>query len=184
MQNSDGQDADDQDSDGTDLFTGSLTIRVATVSPPNVIAATVTPLNLATSAPELTAIVGWEGILTLSSTVRLEADSHLWSRLVHLLWAVLGPDTAPEPAEFAAGAWSSVVLSTQELDGPLHHSVLVVVERDDWSARLIRSNRNLLGLELPIPVELRSLDAGSVLVEMTSRLLVGQSWLWPSMSHG
>jgi hypothetical protein len=168
--------------DCLDLFTGTLTIRVATVSPPNVIAATVTPLNLATSDPELTAIVGWEGIQTLSSTVRLEADSHPWSRLVHLLWAVLGPDTTPEPAELVAGAWSGVVLSTQELDGPLHHSVLVVVERADWSARLIRSDRNRLGLELPIPVELRSLDAGSVLVEMTSRLLVGQSWLWPSTS--
>ena len=179
MPDAEGQD----DADGADLFTGSLTIRVATVSPPNIIAATVTPLNLATSDPELTAIVGWEGIPTLNSTVRLEADSHPWSRLVHLLWAVLGPDTTPEPAEFGAGAWSSVVLSTQELDGPLHHSVLVVIERADWSATLIRSDRSQRGRELPIPVELRSLDAGSELVEMTSRLLVGQSWLWPSKSH-
>jgi hypothetical protein len=172
---------DQEDVEATDLFTGTLTVRVATVSPPNVIAATVTPLNLGTSDPELTAIVGWEGILTLSSSVRLEADAQPWSRLLHLLWAVLGPDTAPEPQEFRAGQWSSVVLSTQEFDGPLHHSVLVVVERDGWSATLLRSDRSRPGLELPIPIALRSLDAGSVLVEMTSRLIVGQSWLYSWM---
>ena len=165
----------------TDLFTGTLTIRVAIDSPPTVIAATVTPLNLGTCDPELTALVGWEGIRTLSTNIRLEADVDPWSRLLHLLWGVLGPDTAPEPAEFGAGVWSSVVLSTQEFDGPLHHSVLVVVEREDWSATLIRSDRSKQGATLPIPFALRSLDAGSVLVEMTSRLLVGQSWLFTSM---
>ena len=182
MPHSDGQDAESQDADDTDLFTGDLTVRVAAVSPPRVIAAMVTPLNLGTREPELTAIVGWEGIATLRSTVQLEAEVHPWSRLVHLLWAVLGPDTAPEPAQLAGGAWSSVVLSTQDFDGAPHHSVLVVVELAKCSARLIRSDQGRPGRELPIPVEIGSLDVGSVLAEMTSRLLVGRSWLWTSGS--
>src|SRR5438093_3327219 len=96
----------------SDLFTGALVVRVATLAPPKVVAATVTPLNLGTNEPELTAIVAWEGIETVTSSVRLEADPQPWSRLLHLLWAVLGPDTTPESDELRAGNWSSVVLST------------------------------------------------------------------------
>ena len=163
--------------DDADRYMGPLVVRVATLSQPGVIAATVTPLNLGTNDPEVTAIVGWEGINTLNSHVGAEADVEPWSRCLNLLWAVLGPHTAPEPDKFHSESWSSVVLSMQELDGALHHCVLVVLERDDWSAKLIRSDARRQGAELEIPVELRTLDAGSVLVEMTSRLIVGRPWL-------
>jgi|GEM_PF-6247122 len=164
-----------QDEPETDHFTSSVIVRVAIASPPKVVTTTITPLNLGTTAPELTAIVGWEGIETLSSSVRVEAGAEPWSRLLTLLWAVLGPDTTPEPDVFRAGNWSGMVLTAQELDGPLHHSVLVVVDRDHGNARLIRSDPTREELEISIPTEVRELDAGLALVEMTSRLLAGRS---------
>ena len=101
-----------------DLFTGAFVVRIAALEPQRVITAVITPLNLGTAEPELTAIVGWEGIETVSSSVGLEVDAgperaDAWSRFLQLLWVVFGPTTLPEPEAFGPGRWSSIVLSTQ-----------------------------------------------------------------------
>lgn len=165
-----------------DLFTGTFTVRIAALSPQRVIAATVTPLNLGTNDPELTALVGWEGIEIVSSSVRIVLEpgpeqSDPWLRFLQLLWVVLGPKTLPEPDALGPGRWSSIVLSTQELDGALQHSVLVVVDRVREAAWLIRSDPARPGAELTMPVALLEMDAGTVLAEMASKLIVGRPWL-------
>ena len=68
-----------------DAFTGAFIVRIAAVAPPRVISAVIVPLNLGTDEPEMTAMVGWEGIETVSTSVTLEVDSSLgrsdaWSR--------------------------------------------------------------------------------------------------------
>jgi hypothetical protein len=165
-----------------DLFAGAFVVRIAALAPQRIIAATVTPLNVGTEEAELTAIVGWEGIETLSTSVGLEVEpgpeqSVAWLRFMQLLWAVFGPKTLPEPEAFGPGRWSSIVLSTQELDGELQHSVVVVVDRADGTARLVRSDPARGGAELRIPADLLAMDAGSVLVEMVSRLILKRPWL-------
>lgn len=69
------------------------------------------------------------------------------------------------------------MLSTQELDGALQHSVLVVVDRVREAAWLIRSDPARRGAELTMPVALLEMDAGTVLAEMASKLIVGRQWL-------
>jgi hypothetical protein len=175
-------DAQRDTSEVADLFAGAFIVRIAALEPKRLIAATVTPLNLGTDEAELTAIVGWEGIETVSTSVGLELElgpeqSVAWLRFIQLLWAVFGPTTLPEPEAFGPGRWTSIVLSTQELDGELQHSVVVVVDRSDGTARLVRSDPARVGAELRIPADLLTMDAGSVLVEMASRLILGRPWM-------
>jgi len=175
-------DAQQDTSEDADLFTGAFIVRIAALEPKRIITATVTPLNLGTDEAELTAIVGWEGIETVSTSVGLELEpgpeqSVAWLRFIQLLWAVFGPTTLPEPEAFGPGRWTSIVLSTQELDGELQHSVVVVVDRSGGTARLVRSDPARVGAELQMPTDLLTMDAGSVLVEMASRLILGRPWL-------
>ena len=165
-----------------DLFTGAFIVRIAALEPQRVITAVITPLNLGTGESKLTAIVSWEGIETVSSSVGLEVDAgperpDAWSRFLLLLWAVFGPTTLPEPEAFGPGRWSSIVLSTQELDGESHHSVVVVIDRAHQAARLLRSDPTRPGAEVRMDAHLPMTDAGSALVEMTSRLILGRPWL-------
>jgi len=181
MPQAEAKDGVEDDAEDADLFTGAFIVRIAALAPQRVIAATVTPLNLGTNEPELTAIVGWEGIETVSTSVSLQAEpgcgaANAWLRFMQLLWAVFGPKTLPEPEALGPGRWSSIVLSTQELDGELHHSVLVAVDRSHGTARLARSDPARQGAEVQLPVDLLTMDAGTVLVEMTSRLLLGRPW--------
>lgn len=165
-----------------DLFTGAFTVRIAALSPQRVIAATVTPLNLGTDEPELTAVVSWEGLETVSSSVRIEvepgpAQFDPWLRFLLLLWAVLGPKTLPEAEAFGPGRWTSVVLSTQELDGALHHSVVVVVDRVREAAWLVRSDPTRHGAEVEVSASMLKMDAGTLLTEMVSKLILERAWL-------
>ena len=165
-----------------DLFSGVFTVRIATLSPPQVITATITPLSLGQCEPCLTALVGWEGINTVSSSVGFDVEVHPgeptnpWWLFLRLLSIVLGPETTPEPDIFGSGRWSSIVLATHELDGAQQHSVLVVVERVTATATLIRSDATRAGAEQAIPAALLSLEAGTVLVDMASRLILGRPW--------
>jgi hypothetical protein len=182
MPHAEAPDAQQDAPEAADLFAGAFVVRIAALEPMRLIAATVTPLNLGTDEAELTAIVGWEGIETVSTSVGLEVEpgpepSVVWLRFMHLLWAVFGPKTLPEPEAFGPGRWTSIVLSTQELDGELQHSVVVVVDRSGGTARLVRSDPARVGAELQMPANLLTMDAGSVLVEMTSRLILGRPWL-------
>lgn len=171
------------DGEGADLFTGAYTVRVAASVPQRVVAATVTPLDLGTDEPGVSAIVSWEGIDAVTSSVSLEVEATAvfppapWARFLALLWVVVGPETMPEPSAVGPGRWSSAVLATQELDRALEHSVVVVVDRARVTARLVRSDPTRPGAELAIPVALLEMDAGTVLVEMTSRLVLGRPWL-------
>jgi hypothetical protein len=182
MPQAEAKDGVEDDAEDADLFTGAFIVRIAAFAPQRVIAATVTPLNLGTDEPEMTGIVGWEGIETVSTSLSLQAEpgcgaANAWLRFMQLLWAVFGPKTLPEPEALGPGQWSSIVLSTQELDGELQHSVVVVVERAGGTARLVRSDPARVGAELQVPADLLTMDAGSVLVEMASRLILGRPWL-------
>lgn len=182
MSHAESTDAQQDTSEDADLFTGAFIVRIAALEPKRIITATVTPLNLGTEEAELTAIVGWEGIETVSTSIGLEVEpgseqSIAWLRFMQLLWAVFGPKSVPEPEAFGPGRWTSIVLSTQELDGELQHSVAVVVDRSGRTARLVRSDPARLGAQLQMPADLLTMDAGSVLVEMASRLILGRPWL-------
>lgn len=175
-------DGDEDASEDTDLFTGAFTVRIAVLSPRRVVAATVTPLNLGTGEPELTAVVSWEGVDVVSSSVQARVQpgpnqADPWLRFLQLLWVVLGPKTVPARDALGPGHWSSAVLSTQELDGALQHAVVLEVDRTRGTARLIRSDQSRQDAELAVPTALLDSDAGSVLAEMTSRLIRGQAWL-------
>lgn len=167
--------------EGQDVFSGAYVVRIAALSPQRIITATVTPLNLGTTEADLEAVVSWEGIDTVSTSVHTEFEPGAayfdpWVRFLRLLWAVLGPKTVPEPKDFGAGKWSSIVLSSQELDGALQHAIVVVVDRERGTASLVRSDPTRQGAEVVVPKELLQRDAGTVLTEMTSRLIRGRPW--------
>ena len=167
--------------EGEDLFSGAYVIRIAALSPRRIITATVTPLNLGTDESDLEAVVAWEGIDTVSTSVRTQVELGAayfdpWLRFLRLLWVVLGPKTVPEAKEFGAGKWTSIVLSTQELDGALQHTVVVVVDRERGTASLVRSDPSRQGAEVAVPDEVLKRDAGTVLTEMSSRLMRGRPW--------
>jgi hypothetical protein len=167
--------------EGEDLFSGAYVVRIAALSPLRIITATVTPLNLGTTEADLEAVVSWEGIDTVSTSVRTELEPGAayfdpWVRFLRLLWVVLGPKTVPEEKEFGADKWSCIVLSSQELDGALQHAIVVVVDLERGTASLVRSDPGRQGAEVAIPRELLHRDAGTVLTEMTSRLIRGRPW--------
>lgn len=167
--------------EGEDLFSGAYVVRIAALSPQRIITATVTPLNLGTNESCLEAVVSWEGIDTVSTSVLSEFEAGAayfdpWLRFLRLLWVVLGPKAVPEAKDFGAGKWSSIVLSTHELDGALQHAIVVVVDRDRGTASLVRSDPTRQGAEVAVPVELLKRDAGTVLTEMSSRLIRGRPW--------
>lgn len=167
--------------EGEDLFSGAYVVRIAALSPQRIITATVTPLNLGTNEANLEAVVSWEGIDTVSTSVCTEFEPGAayfdpWVRFLRLLWVVLGPKFVPEAKDFGAGKWSSIVLSSQELDGALQHAVVVVVDRERETASLVRSDPARQGAEVAVPKEILQRDAGTVLTEMTSRLIRGRPW--------
>lgn len=182
MPHAEANDGLDDALENADLFTAAFVVRIAALAPPRIIAATITPLNLGTNDSDLMAMVGWEGIETVSTAVETKVEpgpelSAPWLRFLQLLWAVFSPKTLPEPEAFGSGRWSSIVLSTQELDGELQHSVLVVVDRARQTAQLVRSDPTRQGAQLRVPADLLTMDAGTVLTEMSSRLILGRAWL-------
>ena len=119
---------------------------------------------------------------TVTTSVRTEIEPgparvDPWLRFLHLLWVVLGPKTVPEAKDFGPDKWSSIVLSTQELDGELQHSVLVAVDRNGENARLVRSDPARQGAEVRMSSDLLTMDAGAALTEMASRLILRRPWL-------
>jgi hypothetical protein len=157
---------------------GTFTVRIAAMFPPRVVTATVTPIRFGIEDSVLSAVVGWDGIATLSSSIhsdvepRTGQDANQWPRFLQLIQLVLAPKLMPEPESISSGRWSSIVLSAQELDGSLHHSVLVVVEKASANAMLIRSNPTRTCAEIRVPSPVLVLDAGGALTQVASQLLL------------
>jgi hypothetical protein len=55
--------------------------------------------------------------------------------------------------------------------------VSLCLTSNDWTARLDVSSQPQSATQQVIPPNLRSLDAGSVAVEMLSQMFLGHSWL-------
>lgn len=156
-------------------------VFVATVvscKPRRVVKATVHPFNLYSEEDaEITASVSWEGLDVVASIVQGNADSQPWFRCMQVVWAVMSPETAPVKDEFSPARWSKATLWLPDVAGDREGKVIVELRREGWKADVDWPSGPRRGTSVPIPVDLRHLDVGSLLVELTSRLVFGKSWL-------
>ncbi len=154
-------------------FDDTLVIKVDTPSPTASIEATAYPHDLLAATPFISAIVSWEGVNAMMSIVKTEADCEPWTRCVQLLWAVLGPASAPEDLQVNASTWSKLTVTMPDVETQQVGRVVVSLDRETWIARLSRPNIGANDTEIDVPVELRTLDAGSLLVHVTCLLILG-----------
>lgn len=156
------------------------TVIVATVvstGPAKVVTATVHPFNLYSGDAEVTASVSWEGTSVVASLVQGEANAQPWFRCIQAVWAAMSPDTAPVQDEFSPQRWTRATLWLPDVDGEREAKIIVELRRKMWKAEVDWPGNKRQGVSSSIPVELRHLDAGSLLVELTARLAFGRRWL-------
>ena len=151
-----------------------LLIQVETKDPFGRVRATVYPHNLRSNEMEARATVVWDGIEAMASLVLVDADTEPWARRLCVAWAVVCPDTAPVTGQFDASNWLSLWLSLPYVEGKNEARALVSVERRAWTASLEYAGEYVVRAKIVVPEGLRKLDAGTVLVEMGSRLLLGR----------
>ncbi|MES2226813.1 MAG: hypothetical protein V4540_03470 [Pseudomonadota bacterium] len=128
--------------------------------------------DLRTDVPRARARVEWFGVDVISSAVFTDVDPEPWKRRLEIVWAVVGPDIAPVDGKFDSQRWTRMKLSMPDSDVSSGDRIVVAIDRATWTATWGRSTTHDHDLGCSIPNELRELDAGSLLVEMSARLML------------
>lgn len=120
-------------------------------------------------------IVEWQDPMCMSSIVSTEGDPSAWLQRLFLVFAAAGPTSIRYVPELASEHWASFSTSFPDPDGDARDQIRIFLSRARWQAIFSSTNPKRLTVHLSIPTELRELDAGSLLLEMTSRLALYQS---------
>jgi hypothetical protein len=94
-----------------------------------------------------------------------------------LAWAAVGPACANRFQFLQAGEWSTAKLTLQDWLGTPEETIQLRISQPDWSASLEVTCQPELQSTQQIPLELRLFDVGTILLEMTSRMFLGHTWL-------
>lgn len=129
------------------------------------------------TARHVSGVAEWHGNAPPSSVVSGQGDESPWGQRFLLVWAAAGPQSVAAVPLLAAAQWRRARLTLPDIDGQPGDTVQVSLNRRTWTATLSATRELNLPAALPIPVELRQLDLGSVLADMASRLLLLRSWL-------
>lgn len=122
-------------------------------------------------------IVEWEGTKVLSSFVDATGDETRWGQILLLVWSATGPTSVRAVPVLGPNQWSTARLTLPNITEPGEVPVSVYLASREWTARAEESSHLQSVTEQTIPLKLRSLDVGSLAVDMLSRMLLGHSWL-------
>lgn len=129
------------------------------------------------SARDVRGTVYWDETDPGFSIVGAESDGETpWGRRLLLVWCATGPQNTAQFPFLAADQWRAAVLSLPDFMGEKKDTVRVTVDARSWLATLEVTAQPNMNVEQEIPLELRRLDVGTVLAEVTSRLLLGHTW--------
>jgi len=160
---------------GVDSLEPKFDLRV-TGRDDSVISASIWPTNL--SANHVSGMVDWEeGTDLLSSVIHADGDETPWGQRLLLVWAAAGPHSVSAVPLLGATKWLVAKLTLPDSWGSAGDTVCVSINSGNWRATLSVTCQPELDTEQEIPLALRHLEVGSVIVEMMSRLLLGHSWL-------
>jgi len=127
--------------------------------------------DMRADVPRAGARVEWFGVDAILSAVFTDVDPEPWKRRLEIVWAVVGPDVAPVDGKFDSQRWTRMKLSMPGSDVS-GDRIVVAIDRATWTATWGRSTTHDHDVGCCIPHELRALDAGSLLVEMSARLML------------
>lgn len=168
---------DDQARHSIKIDPDAILIQVETGVALEAVRATVYPHGLRSTSSQIGGTVSWKGVDAIASVLKTDVDPEPWARRLQLVWATVGPGTAPVDGRFDADVWLRVRLSMPHADVLSRGRAVVTLERESWTAMSGWSTEDEHDICWPIPTELRRLDAGSLLVEMSSRLILNAGWL-------
>lgn len=116
------------------------------------------------------AIVGWVGTDLITSFVQAEGDKSASTCNLNLAAEATGPAIVQAVPTLSASNWETVRLTMPDVEQPdnwLH----VELSRTRWTAHLSTSPSSSHAITLEIPGELRNTAVGTVLFQMSARLL-------------
>lgn len=122
------------------------------------------------TANQVAAVVSWAGTDVITTIVRAEGDKSVQTRLLTLAYAATGPNCVSAVPALSAENWENVRLTMPDVGHPdcwIH----IELSRAKWAAQVSTSPASALASTLEIMSELRHHEVGTVLFEMTSRLL-------------
>ncbi len=129
------------------------------------------------TATSVTGVVEWHDINVISSFISATGDETPWGQRLLLAWAAVGPTSVDAVPVLGPNQWAQARLTLPDITEPGQGSVKVLLTRGDWTARIECLAQPELATEQEIPLKLRSLDIGSIAVDMFSRMWLGHSWL-------
>ena len=140
-----------------------------------VIGASIRPTLM--TATSVSGIVEWDGTDVISSFVNGTGDETAWGQMLLLVWSAAGPTSVRAVPILGPNHWARARLTLPDITEPGKEFVSVWPTSDGWKAGLEVSALPESATEQEIPLKLRSLDVGSVAVDMVARMRLGHSWL-------
>lgn len=120
-------------------------------------------------------VVEWQDPICMSSIFCTEGDPSVWMQRIFAVYAAAGPTSTRHVPALAAQSWATFWATFPDPDGDAQSKVRISLCRARWQATFSSTSPGRLTVHLPISEALRDLDAGSVLLEMGSRIAVQQT---------
>ena len=127
-------------------------------------------------------IVEWHGTDVITSFVSGTGDETAWGQRLLLVWSAAGPTSVRVVPVLGPNQWSTARLTLPDITEDGKAFVSLCLTSSDWTARLEVSSQPQSATQQVISPNLRSLDAGSVAVEMLSQMFLGHSWLTTTLA--
>lgn len=129
------------------------------------------------SRSEASATVEWHGTPVVSTFVRTAGDESPLGQLLMLVYGAAGPTSVKLVPVLAADAWSQAWLRLPDPRGATGDSIQVTLNRQEWMAEFEFSGNPDANSKMEIFEDLRDCEVGTLLAEITSRLLLRPGWL-------
>ena len=115
-------------------------------------------------------VVEWQDPLSMSSVVSTEGDPSPWVQRLFLIYAAAGPTSVRVVPELAAHKWAIFCATFPDPSSEAQGNIRISLKSARWEIALASTDPNGLTVRIQIPAALRDLDAGSVMLEMATRL--------------
>ena len=139
------------------------------------VSAVIWPTEL--TSGRVSGMVEWHGTNLLSSLAGGEGKESPWGQRLLLLWAGVGPENVAAVPVLGAKKWRLAQLAMPDIEASPTDSVKVSISKQDWTATMTRTRDLKRITTQQIPMDLQKLDVGSIMADMTSRLLMHRPWL-------